>query len=333
MFKKLILVLITIIISLLVIGCSKSTGGNVELVGINKTESGNIFLQSIPNDFIKIELDGYSSNIIKDKDNRFWIPLEYTKQIPEANDTVLIIKNNEIIHKISNLPYYPIKVIEGTKNINAILCSVDGTEGKVVFINNENFEVIKTIKIKGNITDGVFDDKHFYVTSDDLENLGNSFIHKIEMNDYEVNSTNLNGKYSPSLFEHGENIYILLGMLEKPTDHSYIVMLNKENLNIKKTYDVLPSPYRVIKYKDNVYILHISLTSNFGGKITVMDLKSESLKVINSNIYANEMVLLKDEIIFFSTITKEFGTLDLSSLKFKKDSKLTKDFISNLIKY
>lgn len=304
---------------MLIFGCSKTsreifTGEHI--YGIQRETDGNYYITSIKEGGKKIKLNGRTSFFMKDNNNNLWVPYERAYDYSPSHKVDIV--NQEKIIKTITVENRPIKVVEG-KDVFFILCEVNGEKGKVIVVNNSNFDIIAKIDLEGNLTDAILDDTELYVTSDNLvENVG-SYIYKVNLSNYEVNSVQIpNSRRINSIQEHGEYIYV--GVLAYSNrEQSNILKLRKATLEIDKEIEVEFSPLEIEKFNSKLYILHFSYNTEpiWGGVLSIFDLNAETVRKIDLPVDANHILVNNGRIYLSSSFSNEFTEFNLENETFK----------------
>lgn len=304
---------------MLIFGCSKTskdifTGEHI--YGIQRETDGNFYITSIKEGGKKIKLSGRSSFFMKDNNDNLWVPYEREYDYSPSHKVDLI--NQGKIIKTITVENRPIKVVEG-KDAFFILCEVNGEKGKVIVVNNSNFDIIAKIDLEGNLTDAILDDAVLYITSDNLVNNVGSYIYKLNLNNYEVNSVQIQtSRRINSIQEHGEYIYV--GVLAYSNrEQSNILKLRKSTLEINKEIEVEFSPLEIEKFNSKLYILHFSYNTEpiWGGVISIFDLNTETVKKIDIPLVANHILIDNGKIYLSSSFVNEFCVFNLENDTFK----------------
>jgi hypothetical protein len=237
--------------------------------------------------------------------------------------------DGKIIKTIGNLPLYPVKVEEGPNNTIAVLCSVDGVKGEVVFLENGTFKIKMTIVLDGNLTDIKFDGENAYVTSNDLINDKESFLHRVNLKSYEVKTIRLKGKYTYALDENNKYVFIGISVPNNIKDKSLLSVYDKNTLKEVKNGPINPAPHVLKMDKNMLYILHFNITTSFGGLLSIYNIETGQIKTVKFPLFTDSMLLQKDTILLSSMISQTVGTYNLSTKEYDQIREM-KGVLSNI---
>ncbi|WP_405081768.1 hypothetical protein ACI48J_03840 [Paenibacillus chitinolyticus] len=312
-FKLLILLTCITFLS----ACNSRTDENqsMKFVGLVKdVKSGKMNLSKLENNKdILFSLNGISYFILKDSNGVSWIPIEKNEKGEAGSKVILINNEGKVVKELIDIPLSPIKVIEGPNNIIAVLCSYTGYSSIVVFFNKNTLDEIERVEVKGSITDAVFDEDNLYISSDNLELNKNSYVHKFNLINKKIDSTNIAGSLRiNSIIEKGEFLYV--GVLAyEGKDSTSIVQLKKNNLDKSNEFMVSHSPFHMKLSNDQIYILHLSYSANpiYGGLLTVLDTRSENIRTFKLPILAENFYIESDRIIFTTSFSDNYAILNL----------------------
>ncbi|MCP1312704.1 hypothetical protein, partial [Paenibacillus tyrfis] len=319
MIRKNLLMLMILMLELVLLGCNtevQSVENKKDYYGVSREADGYYYISSLTTGLKKNKLDGRTSFILYDKKGLLWVPYEREYDY-KVGSKVDIYKDEKIVRTIS-VENRPVKIIEGNV-MNAVICEVNGEKGRVVFVNNSTFEVIKTVEIEGNPTDAIFDEGALFVTSDNLVKNVDSFVHKINVRDYSINTTIIkDSRRINSIQEYKDFIYVGVLSYDKK-EYTNLVKLKKADLTVEKEIKVEFSPLEIKKQGDKLYLLHFSYNTDpvWGGVMTIFDLQNETTREVDIPITANHIFLDSGKILFSSSYSEQYVeySLENNSLK------------------
>ncbi|MDT3416220.1 hypothetical protein QO009_002088 [Brevibacillus aydinogluensis] len=271
-----------------------------------KKYGNNVIVSSMSN-HVQKKIRGLSTHLSIDKNSRMWVPIE------EGGNQVYVLQGNKIVYTYNDLPS-PIRVVHSDNNFTAVLCVEDGVNGKVVIINNESMNIIKTISLKGLITNAVFHNDRLYVTANEMLNEQDSYLHKIDLITYKTLTINLDGQAARSLDADDKNVYV--GLFNPR--HTNLVIYRADTLEKLSHVKVPPAPYKLKLFKDKLYILHFDITSFFGRILTIVDTNTKSVTSHSIPLLADDFHITNHELILSSSVEDSLFVLSSDSLEIKE---------------